>query len=517
MNTTITQVSPAEYDLTINMPAEELRGDLDQAIRTQRARTQLKGFRPGKVPTAMVKKMYGEALAYGVAEKAITEIYETEVLKSDEYEVLGQPVISALDFGFGKDLEATIRFGVRPEIELKDLSTIEVDKPKADVSDEDVEREVDRLRRRHADLIPLEEGEALGEDGMAVVDMQPLDKDTGESVGEPEIDVELMLDDDSVRDAFREALVGKKAGDMVRVEIDHDDHTHVYQVTINEAKRAELPELDEDFYSEASDEEFTDAESFRADIRQQLENAFGEAAREFVDGRVVQALLSAHDVPVPSSVVGIFLDSFVEDVKRQNDGELPESFDESAFRRANAPQAYEQGRWMLLRDKIVEELGIEVTEDERNAYIGDLFGRQGDMTPEMHMQMVQFMRSQPGMMEQMQQRMMSRKVFDAILERVTLREKDIEQIREEDEAKAKAAREAAEAQREAAADTITTDDIAFTPQDADAVVAPDSASNEATDEAEVSGGNESDAAETGETPAESDADATPETETKPTE
>lgn len=502
MNTTITQAAPAEYDLHLTAEASELSAELDKATRAQRARTQLKGFRPGKVPMSMVKKMHGEALAYGVAENKIREVYEAEVMESDEYEVLGQPVITALDFGLDKDLDATIRFGVRPEIALKDFSTIEVDKPIADVSDEDVDREVERLRRKFADLAPLEEGEVIEEDGQVIVDLQRLDDDGEPIIDMLEEDVELMLDDDRVQDALKEALLGKKQGDTARIELGHEDHTHPYEVTIKEAKRAELPDLDEDFFSEASEEEFTDEESFRANVREQLENAFDEASREFVEGRTVEALMRAHDVPVPSSVVGIFLDSFVEDVKQQNDGELPAGFDERAFRHANAPQALQQGRWMLLRDRIVEELGIEVTEDDQNEYLAGLLGGAGTMNPEQQAQMMQYFRMQPGMMEQMQQRMMSKKVFDAILERVTLVEKDIEAIREEDEAREAAARAEADAKEEAAFAAAEAADAADA-EEADFEVIDEAEAPDAEVDAEkAADASETDASETETKPAE---------------
>jgi len=114
MQTTVNKISDVEYELEIKATAEDLSADLDKAIRSQRGSTTMKGFRPGHVPLSLVKRVHGKALAYGVAENAVQKTYETKVLKAEEYEVLGQPTITDLDYEYEGDLRAVVRFGVRP-------------------------------------------------------------------------------------------------------------------------------------------------------------------------------------------------------------------------------------------------------------------------------------------------------------------------------------------------------------------------------------------------------------------
>ena len=174
METSIKKVSDVEYELEISATADDLAADFKAALQRQRGQTQMKGFRPGKVPLNLVKRMHGRAIAYALAEQKVQEIYEEEVLKKDDYDVLGQPKLTELDYELDSDLHAVIRFGVRPEVELKDLSGEKVSRLKREVTDEDVDEQIDRIRREHAELVPLQEKDEIDENTQVVVDLQRL-------------------------------------------------------------------------------------------------------------------------------------------------------------------------------------------------------------------------------------------------------------------------------------------------------------------------------------------------------
>ena len=155
MQTNITEVQPAEFEMEITASAEDLAPKLKEALRAQRTQTSMKGFRPGKVPMSLVKKMYGRAIAYEIAERSIQETYEKEVLQSESYDVMGQPRLVALDYeDIDGEMQARIRFGVRPEFELKALSDETVTKLVHEVTSEDIDQEIDRMVKdaeSHAD------------------------------------------------------------------------------------------------------------------------------------------------------------------------------------------------------------------------------------------------------------------------------------------------------------------------------------------------------------------------------
>lgn len=451
MDTTITQHSPVEYELELTATADELKPELDKALRSQRKRTQMKGFRAGKVPLPMVKRMYGEALGYQLAEQKVQEVYNAEVLDSGDYDVLGQPALTTLDYTLDGDLRAVIRFGVRPEVELKDLAGEQVETLAYEVTDEEVEAEVERLRERHADLVPVED-DPITEEHLIQFDLQELDLESSTPIiGKKDEDQQIFLGADEIDEhpmlsELKKAVLGAKAGDAVRFMFSHDvahgehpeghEHVHRFEVTINEVKRRELPELDDAFVGEVTDDQLTSVDELRDEIRTSLENAWSRQTREFLENNITERMLDLHTVPVPSSVVDMYVDSFVEDVKSRNEGELPANFDETAFRAANRGNAEQQARWMLIRDRVIEVHELEVEEDDYEAFFEREAQGDGRISAE---QMKQFYRQMPRLMEQLEQRLLSEKVYATLAEQFEVVEKTRDELEAEAEARSTAA------------------------------------------------------------------------------
>ena len=451
MEIEINQVTPVEYELDVKATADELAPDIEKALRAQQANTDKKGFRPGKVPMSMVKKMYGQAVGYKVAEQKVQEVFEQE-MQDSELDVIGRPTLTQLDYAVDEDLHAVVRFGVRPEVELRDLSEEEIDKLVYEVSDEDVEEELDQFRKQQADLAPLDE-EAIDEDDYVTLDLQEIDKSTDTPIiGEKEEDVSFFLDDERLKAELREALLGKQAGDTFRVDLPFEDEekasdsplvgvgeeaaagghtTHRYEVTIKDAKRRDLPELDDAFVEEISNGQIDSVEELRDEIRQQLEHNWEHQAQEFLQSNIVERMLDLHQVPVPDSLVEMNLDALVEDVKERNDGELPEDFDETTFRQHNRDRAEKQGRWMLIRDQFIEDEGIEVEDDD----LDEFFEHQSMHGQASADQLQQLYQSNPQIKSQIDQRVLGEKVFDALAERLKTVEKDHETLEKEMEEK----------------------------------------------------------------------------------
>ena len=137
-------------------------------------------------------------------------------------------------------------------------------------------------------------------------------------------------------------------------------------------------------------------------------------------------------------MVGSFLDSYVQQIKQRNDGELPEGFDQTAFREQQAGEAERQGRWMLLRDRIIDEEELEATDDDLDAFFQEQAAGSDQLTAE---QIKQYYTQVPRMMEQVRQQVLSQKVMDALKRRFTLDPKTPEAYEAlvKDEADAKAA------------------------------------------------------------------------------
>jgi len=447
METVINEISPVEFELEITASHDDLKGEVNEALRNQRRQTDMKGFRPGKVPMQLVKKMHGKAIGYQIAERKVQEIFDEEVMSNDDYDVLGQPQISELSYEVDGGMKATVQFGVRPEVEIGDLSDEEIDALAYEITDGDVDEQLEALQQKHADLMPHEE--EITETDYVVIDLQQIDEESGTPViGEKEEDVSFFLDDEKLQDALRDGLLGRTQGDTFTVDLPHqtqdapeNTHTHRYEVTIKETKHRELPELDDAFIGEVTDDEFISVDELREEIRSQLEQQAEQQANEFIQSNMVERLLERNPVPVPATAVEMFLDSFIEDVKQRNEGDLPENFDREAFRQQNRSEAEKQARWMIIRDKLIENEEIEVTDEDLDAF----FAKQAGEEAQLSAKQLRGFYEQMNVMGRVEQQLLSTKVFDVLRERFTIVEKDRETL--ETELKAK---------REAAADVVPT-------------------------------------------------------------
>jgi len=427
MRTTVNKVTDVEFELEINATAEDLSPELEKALRTQKGRTTMKGFRPGKVPISLVKKVYGKALAYEVAENAVQRTYEEQIMKADEYEVLGQPTITDLTYEYEGDLRAVVKFGVRPDIKLEDFSSSTFYKLTHEVTEEEIEKEIENMRVARAELVP-EDGPATDE-SVVTVDMQRLDAATQTPiVGEKQEAVSILMSDENVMAPLKEGLLGKLDGDALTVAFpgtEDDPEPRHYQVSIVAVKRRELPDFDDEFVSELTSERLSTVHEMREEMRRQLEDGWKRRGKDLFESDVISKAAELHDVSVPESVVDMYLDSYVNDLKSQGEGELPPDFDEAKFRELRRNEAMNQASWMFVRDKIIEEQTLEVTDQDRDEYLARTASEGMNLDT-----IKQYYKAVPNMQEQLDQRLLSDKVFDWIGNQAIIEEKDLESYRE---------------------------------------------------------------------------------------
>jgi trigger factor len=422
MQTDIRNITDVELEFELNVPAADLAHEINEAIRRQRVRTTLKGFRPGKVPVGMVKKMYGKALAYGVAEDRVQQAFRSEVLEGDTtYDVLGQPTITELDYEYEGDLRAVVSFGVRPKVEVKSLSKVKISKLVHEISDADVDKEIENLLAQHAELTP-DKGPAK-KDSYVIVDMQRLDGKKGDPIeGEKQENVPFLLSDENLMPELRKAVTGMKidATKEVKLPGPEGEDDRFYAVTLKEVKIRELPELDDDMVKKVTNDQVETADELKMQIREQLEQGWEQRSREYFQSDAIEKLIDLHEFDVPNSVIEMYLDAYVNDIKSKNDDALPEGFDEKGYRERRRKDAENQARWMFIRDAIMAEQKLEVTDEDRDEHF-DKMAAQGGFTGDM---MKSYYQSMPQLMDQVDQGILSTKVFGWLESQMKVTEKD---------------------------------------------------------------------------------------------
>ncbi len=435
MNVTIQQTGPADYELHLAAPAAELEGKLLAELKKYKGKVQMKGFRPGRVPIGMLRKMYGEGVAQEVAEREVQETFDLEVIENPAYDVIGAPVITEMVYDGTSDFSAVIAFGVRPTVEIGDLSDLSLGKLVHEVTDEEVDEQVEELRAKFATYADAEEGAALETGHFATVDIARLMD--GEPVeGEVEEGVRFQLGDDKVKDALEDALKGKTVGDTFDVTLPQteadDSETHDYRVTVTKIEAQTLPDIDDAFASKATGSKVDTVDALRADITSELAKSWEGRNREYLETQFVDALTEKYPVDVPNSAVSIFQDAFVQRAAEQLGGQLPKGFDMSGLRERMRPEAEEQARWMILRDALVKREEISVGDSEIDAYFAEQAGDEID--PSL---LRNYYAQQEGVMSQLVGRLESERLFDKLATLVTLQDMSQEEV----EADLKARRE----------------------------------------------------------------------------
>jgi|GEM_PF-4630161 len=457
----IRALSDVDYVLDVHVPAADLQPKIAEALKRERAAMTLKGFRPGKVPMTVVRKLAGPQVAIAIAEEAIGEAYRA-AMEGTTLDVVGQPRLDELEFDVAApeaDLKAIVRFGVRPAVALADVSEIAVTRLVRAFTDDDVEADLQRRRDLGATEEPAPEGTALDETHTAICTIQPVDAD-GQPIGVEQHDARLVMANPALRQEMKDALAGTTVGDTVTVELphehgpdeghDHDDHVDRYRVTVTGVMERVLPEMTPEWVSEQTQGRTEDLDALRAEAREELERSWARRADQAMHQNMVGAFTAAHgeSVAVPHVLTESALDAMLAELREQSGGQLPPTFDVSVWRGLNRQQAEDQVRWLLVKDALIEQEGLEVTDDDLDAEMRRLVG---DGASDEALDGVRaYFRQQEGMLDQMAEHVLNERVFGALASRFLVVEKTREDL-EREAAERRAAAEAASEESAAAA------------------------------------------------------------------
>ncbi|WP_022899663.1 trigger factor [Humibacter albus] len=362
MKTTVEQLSPTRSKLTIAVTPEELQPSIKHAYEHIADEVNVPGFRKGKVPPPIIDQRVGKA---AVLEHAVNEglegFYRTAVEENDVQPV-GRPEADITEWpsdkDFSGDLVVAIEVDVRPEITLPDYEGLELTVEAAEVTDDDVEAELDRLRSRFGTLVTVERPAKKGD--FAQLDLLA-------TIGDEQVDtasnVSYEVGSGELIDGIDEALDALSAGESTTFTSkllggDHEGEDAEINVTLTAVKERELPDADDDFAQISS--EFDTIGELRESLR-------GEAARSktFAQGNearnlLVDRLLELTEIPVPAGLVEDEVHRHLEAEERLEDD----------VHRAEVTEATEKTfRTQVLFDEIAKKENIQVGQEELNNYL----------------------------------------------------------------------------------------------------------------------------------------------------
>jgi trigger factor len=370
----ITIEKPATWSrrMTITIPAERLEQEKQSTARKLAQKIRLPGFRKGKVPAQVLEKRFGPAIEQETIERVVGEAYR-EALQRENLQPITQPSIDNLDYQAGSDLTFRVDFDVKPEIELNRLGGFQVRRQVQMVTDEAVDRVLQRIRDQHAVWQPVPaESPVVGD--MAVVEITPIEDGQPANARR----YQIFLGEGQVRPEIEERIRTLTPGETQEFRVDLPENAddpnspfkeHHIRVHLAEVQRPQYPALDDEFAKGLG--QFDTMAALREQVRGDLEReaeaqSYEQARRELLD-----QVLQANPIEVPGSMVDRYLDQVVRPRKNEDTSRISE------LKQAARPAAEQAIRRMLVIQRIAELEGLEPDSAEVDAQYEELAQRHG--------------------------------------------------------------------------------------------------------------------------------------------
>lgn len=416
METTINNLSEVSREIEISAKSAEIQHFFDKAYSEYRPKVEIKGFRKGKAPLELVKKLYGDMIEQETLPTVASQLYR-DVIKEKDLKPIGDPVIVDLQYERGQDLRVKIQYDVRPEVTLKEYKGIKVERPVHAVTDREVEEEIDRLRRMNATTEVADAAES--DETIVVAQVQELDPTGIPIIGKKTQSARFYLADPQLERPIHDALKGAKKGDDLRVKFQHKhgDHEHDVHlnITVNAIERVLLPSFDAAFVKTITKDKVGDPEEFKTRLREDLDAYWKEKGRRDVVNAIIAEIIRRHEFQVPESLTRSVLSGLLEDVKNQSPNkQLPADFDTEQFAQENRAYAIYQSKWALIREEIVAAEGLTATDEDLQA----LAGKESERLGIDRERLVEYYRSS----EPVKDRIVSDKLLDLLVQEASITE-----------------------------------------------------------------------------------------------
>lgn len=378
MDARLGKIENSEAYIEIEIDAQMLEEAMEKAYRKVVKQVTVPGFRRGRVPRQLLEAHFGKEILFEDAlEFVVPDAYD-QALEQLNIEPIAQPEFEEIgEIAEGQPLKVNVKVAVKPDVKLGELEGIKVSIPKIEVTDKEVDQRLEDMRSRYARLVektdePAAIGDTVKIDFEGSIDGVLFEGGTGE-------DYPLELGSHSFIPGFEEQLVGTNQGDVVEVKVTFPEEYHaqdlagkdaVFKTTIKQIDSRELRTLDDAFVQEVS--EFETVAELRQDVQKKLEEIAEHRKEEMINDEVISQALELCEIPVPHAVINMQVSAMLKQfedriatqgIKLQQYFQLTNT-SEDDFRQDMWPEAEHTVKVNFMLEKIIEEKGIEVTDEE---------------------------------------------------------------------------------------------------------------------------------------------------------
>jgi trigger factor len=424
---TVTQqeVAPLHKQFSITINKEDYLPQFEKSLKEYSKKANIPGFRKGMVPAGLIKKMYGSSLFTDEVLKTVDkEVFK--FIEDEKLDIFAQPLpvdmnLGQLDVNNPNNYTFTFEVGMKPGFQLPDLAKEQVKRYKVNVTDEMLNEEIERLRTRYGNMTEPES--VSGDENVLNVTFIETDASGNEIEGGLRKDNSLLVK--YFNEAYRPGLIGKKKDDTIQLTldeafdakekewilndlgIDSASGKH-FKLLITKVGHVEPRELNEEFFTQLfPNEEVKTEEEFRERIKQELQKQWDAESRNQLHHSLYHVLLEHTNIDFPADFLKRWIKSQAEKGEEKTDEEVEKEF----------PAFLNQLKWSLITDKMVQENGIQVSQDDLRQFAKDqLLGYMGTSTLDEEQQWVRDyidrMMKDRKYVEDSYNRLQTQKIFD---------------------------------------------------------------------------------------------------------
>jgi len=373
LETKINVISQSEHELEVSLGYDEIQTEIDEAYNKERKKIDLPGFRKGKVPLPMLKKMYGDAIEHQASEEIANKKF-WQIVEEQSLNPISTPKMTDINLERGVKLSFKIQYEVKPDLELKNITGNEVKKIVWTVDDHQVDRELEYLLHKNRTLEPAED--ITDTNYVITADLQKVDDAGNDVEGIRSENIQIDLSDERVTQDIKDKAQNKKIGESFDFSF-HDHHETMegeekkivhedihYRCLVKTIQKIVLPELTEEFVQKITKNKFKNLEEWRVNIKNGLQSYYDQQSEDMMLNSLLSTVVKNNEFNPPHGYVHFMLDRFVknEEEKAKRDGN--KNFDRKEAHNRLHGQAEWSAKWQIIVANIAKQENLTVEETE---------------------------------------------------------------------------------------------------------------------------------------------------------
>jgi len=438
MNFTWEELEVTKKKLAVEVPVEDVRDKLDQTYTQARKIAKIKGFRPGKAPMNMIRRMYKESVEQEVTEGFINEAL-ADALKKADLELAAPANVEEVDFAEDKPLKFTFSMEVKPQFSIDGYTGVELTREPVDVTEEMIEDRLEQIREAYATTKSIEESRPLQSGDLAVIDYKSfIDDEPVEGGANPNFQLDVGAG--YFNEDFESQLIGLDKDKEKEITVDFPEdhynpklagHKVKFEVKLLDIKEKILPELNDDFVKDLGGE-FKTVDDLTGRVKNDLVNMEEQRTYDLLRASLRDKLLDMVDIEAPEGMVNIELQSMLSQLQ-SNLERSGLTFEAAGMSEEKIREDYREGaeknvKTTLVLEKIAKKENITVTEDELRQQLTMIAIRTG-RTPEQVLEIY----SQDYMLRSLRNSMLIEKTLNFLLENANITDTTPASVEENDE------------------------------------------------------------------------------------